>query len=378
MPKRVLLMVSSMRGGGSERQVLLLAKHLNRTRFQPHLFLTEAKGDFLSLVPGDIPIHAFDQCGPAEGLYYPGRQLRRQVRFLREVIEQNQIDVVYERTFGMTMLGLGAGGDHRRVATIVSPPHLAVPLVESRFVALKKARLAKSYRTADAVVAVSQQAANSAESYYKLQPGSIKVIRNPIDREALLRDTTHASGPSNQTTLVCVGRMTAEKGHADLVRALPQILERWPATRAPLHLRLIGDGPLRADIKAQIEALGVARQVELVGALPSAADEIKSADALVLPSRFEGMPNVALEAMALETPVIATRAGGTVELQGEAPTAFWADIHDPASLAEAILGFARAPEQSQQHVVAASHWIAQHHDVKTAVRKIERLLDGSD
>ena len=185
--KRILMMVSSMRGGGSERQVLMLAKELDRTRFEPHLYLTEAAGEFLDKFPSDVPIHSYDSCGDDGGLYVPGRQLRRQTEFLHRVIRNHQIDVIYDRTFHMTLLAGKAARGIRRVSTIVSPPHLAVPLVEKRFVALKRRRLAAAYQAADVVVAVSRQAALSAESYYGLQPDRVVVIKNPVDFDRLRR-----------------------------------------------------------------------------------------------------------------------------------------------------------------------------------------------
>ena len=312
-PKRVLLMVSSMRGGGSERQVLLLAQSLDRSRFQPHLYLTEAVGDFLADVPADIPIHSFDTDTGSGGIYIPGRQLRRQTEFLRGVIHDQRIDVVYDRTFHMTLLAGKAAKRVRRVSTIVSPPHLALPLVETRFVGLKRRRLAASYHGSDVVIAVSEQAAKSAESYYGLAPDSVVVVRNPVDTETLHHSTRQR--PTSQpglTRLVCVGRMTEEKGHSDLIEALASVRDQWPESRGQLAVRFVGDGPLRSELETQTETLGLTSQVRFLGALPNAANEIAAADALILPSRFEGMPNVVLESMALGTPVIATRAGGTI------------------------------------------------------------------
>lgn len=375
--KRVLLMVSSMRGGGSERQVLLLAQSLDRSRFQPHLYLTEAVGSFLDQVPDDVIIDSFDTCPDPGGIYVPGRQLRRQTEFLKQVIERRQIDVVYDRTFHMSLIADKAASGRRRVSTIVSPPHLALPLVEKRFVALKRRRLAASYRRSDVVVAVSRQAALSAESYYGLADGSVVVIKNPVDADALraAAGSCKVDRPG-QTTLVCVGRMTEEKGHADLIDALAIVRDRWPAGRLPLAVRLIGDGPQRASLEEQVETRRLVDVVEFVGPLENAAGEIASADALVLPSRFEGMPNVVLESMALGTPVIASRAGGTIELQRDEATAFWAEPGDAYSLSNAILQFAADSEQASRHRDAASRLIHSEHDLHTTIKRVEDLLMG--
>ena len=376
--KRVLLMISSMRGGGSERQVLLLTQSLDRSRFEPHLYLTEAAGEFLPQVPSDVPIHSFDRCDPPKGIYIPGRQLRRQTEFLRGVISEYAIDVIYDRTFHMTMIAGKAAGKIPRISTIVSPPHQALPMVEQRFVALKRRRLADAYRKSKAVVAVSRQAALSAESFYGLATGSVRVVKNPVDQQRLRIDAgPPRPRPTDLTTLLCVGRMSEEKGHADLIEAINLIQSHWPQSRPPWTLRLVGDGPLRSQLESQAERLGLADRIQFLGATQNAASEIANADALVLPSRFEGMPNVVLEAMALGTPVIATRSGGTVELQLETPTAFWARPGEPASIAGAILEFSREKARADQHCRAALQLVHSEHDPGTITRQIEHLLSTS-
>ena len=78
--------------------------------------------------------------------------------------------------------------------------------------------------------------------------------------------------------------------------------------------------------------------------------------------------------MALKTPVIATRAGGTLELQQNHPTAFWAEPGDASSLAQTIVDFANQPDVARDHVNAASQLIQTEHDVAKTVQTIESLL----
>ena len=71
MTCRVLFMISSMRGGGSERQTLLFLKNLDRSRFSPHLYLMEKAGTLLPDVPEDIPIHTFEDVRKEPLVYMP-------------------------------------------------------------------------------------------------------------------------------------------------------------------------------------------------------------------------------------------------------------------------------------------------------------------
>ncbi|WP_146528817.1 glycosyltransferase [Novipirellula artificiosorum] len=383
MPKRVLFMISSMRGGGSERQTLLLLQHVDRTRIEPHLYLTERAGNLLSQIPSDVPVHSFDDHVGRGGLYYPGRIMNQQVSHLRAILAENRIEAVYDRTFHMTLVA-GPACDRMgipRVSTMVSPPHQALPMVEQRFVRFKRWRLANAYKKAAVLVAVSRAAAQSAERYYRLHSGSVRVIPNPV--EFGKTDETTATvdrSLANPIQLICVGRMTTEKGHADLIRAIaftesngPE-KSKWPETMPRLSLTMVGDGPLRHELEEMARESIHRQQIDFVGNDPAAIDRMRHSDALVLPSIFEGMPNVVLEAMALGLPVIATRSGGTIELQKDEPTMFFAEPNDPPSLASAILDFATDPAETKKRTAAATRYVREHHDVAKTTRAIEDLL----
>jgi glycosyltransferase involved in cell wall biosynthesis len=376
----VLLMISSMRGGGSERQTLLLLNHLDRDRFVPHLYLTERAGDLLADVPQDVVIHSFQDAASRSGIYYPGRVLAQQVQHLRDLCQRESIAAIYDRTFHMTLIAGPAAGPLGigRVSTIVSPPDLALPLVEQRFVGIKRRRLSRAYRDSRSVIAVSRQAADSAQQFYGLADDSVRVIANPVD-QAMVGEAANGAAPrrDDRLTIVCVGRMTEEKGHRDLLSAIELAESGLAQDFPPATFWLIGDGPLKAELEAQWKRVRCRHRVEFLGMVPNAAPAIAAADALVLPSHFEGMPNVVLEAMALGTPVIATRAGGTVELERDEPTIVWGQPSDPGSLAAAIVQFATDREAAERRVAAARRLIAEHHDVAATTRVIEDLLARS-
>lgn len=112
--------------------------------------------------------------------------------------------------------------------------------------------------------------------------------------------------------LVCVGRLTHQKGQLLLLEALA----RLAADSIPFELVVVGDGPLRPDVQRAARRLGIYDRVHLRGWLDEATvrDEILSARALVLPSVAEGLPVVLMEAFALRRPVVATRVAGIPEL----------------------------------------------------------------
>lgn len=383
-----------MRGGGSEHQVALLAEHLPRESFEVHLYLTHRVGELLSRIPDDVVIHSPDEkkisfLGRILNRW-PGRILRDQACDFDALLRREKIDVVYDRAFHNSLI---AGHrlvttPVRRVSTIVSPPHLALPSVEKRFVRWKQSRLADAYRRSDAVIAVSNAVADSASVYYGLPRDRISVIRNPVDSNAIRSSVRVADPSTNQASherwldLVCVGRMSSEKGQGDLIEAVARLPQPWPENLPRLRIQFIGDGPLRRELERLVQSLGDAsgkvntHEIRFRGVISPALAEIAAADALVCPSHFEGMPNVVLEAFVLGVPVIATSGGGTAELQSvpSEPTCYWASPADPNSLAEALLELAQDPDHGKTHSERASRWVRDNHSVGVIIEEIVAKL----
>ncbi|MCD7111762.1 glycosyltransferase [Rhizobium sp. DKSPLA3] len=176
----------------------------------------------------------------------------------------------------------------------------------------------------------------SRETYldHQVEPSRITVVRNgifPLEPAAPRAQTISAMGLSGRIVLLSVARFSAQKDHASLIRALPAITDRHPAT----VLLLVGSGEEQARVAALASDLGVSDAVRFLGHRDDIADLNAIADLFVLPSLFEGLPLAVLEAMSLGVPVVATRIGGTLEALGE-DHAFFAEPGHPASLADMI------------------------------------------
>ena len=109
MPRtRVLLAVGSLHGGGSERQTVQILQHLDRSRFEPVLYLITRGGELLGDVPDDVPVYAFHDRTPLPRLNWPGRIHRAEIRDLARVLREERIDVIYDRTWHMTLITAAA------------------------------------------------------------------------------------------------------------------------------------------------------------------------------------------------------------------------------------------------------------------------------
>jgi len=137
----------------------------------------------------------------------------------------------------------------------------------------------------------------------------IEVLPNGVDLERFTSTGRPApGGGSTGWRLLVVGHLKPGKGHAATLAALPAL------PQCVLHFA--GDGPLRGELEEQARQLGVEGRVRFLGSVPheQLVTQYQAADALILASEREGMPNVILEALACGTPVVATRVGGIPEV----------------------------------------------------------------
>jgi glycosyltransferase involved in cell wall biosynthesis len=164
---------------------------------------------------------------------------------------------------------------------------------------------------ADGLIVQSRQAlADLGQLFDVRQP--VKLIRNPC---AFL-DTGDVGGcrlpPAGRPLrLLSVGRLDGMKGHERLLESMPGLLRRFPGTR----LAIAGKGALDEPLKEKARMLGLQESVEWAGFVQNTERLYREADLFVLPSFYEGLPNVVIEALALGCPVVAADgAGGTREL----------------------------------------------------------------
>lgn len=195
-----------------------------------------------------------------------------------------------------------------------------------------------SLRQADRVITLCRPFADSLVRHRGVAAGRISVIKNAIEarRPAPEADVAHLRDElgieAHERVILCVGRLSPEKGHADLVRAFATLVRRRSAT--PLRLVMVGDGVERRALTALSNSLGArtlfAGQRRDVGLFYGLASVV------VLPSHSEGSPMVLLEAMMAGRPVVATAVGGIPEMVTDDRSALLVPAHSPESLCAAI------------------------------------------
>jgi glycosyltransferase involved in cell wall biosynthesis len=145
----------------------------------------------------------------------------------------------------------------------------------------------------------------------------------------------HSLGiPAEARVIFSAGRLSREKGHIDLIRALAKLRQSEP--RLMFHLVLAGDGPERSNIRHACAKSDLTEFVHLVGHQRNIALYYSMADILALPSHSEGSPNVLLEAMSAGLPVVATGVGGVPEILADGELGLLIPSGDTTSMACAL------------------------------------------
>ncbi len=186
---------------------------------------------------------------------------------------------------------------------------------------------------------------------------------------------------SSQRRLVCVARLEATKGQADLLRAFAIARRELPG----LTLDLIGDGADRARLERLTSELGLDATVRFVGALPT--EDVRRAldekDVFVLPSlrhrsgRMDGIPVALMEAMASGLPVVATRLSGIPELVVDEETGLLVAPESPDELAAAICRLARDPELAHRLAANARERVTRQFDLAVEGSRLASLFAAS-
>ena len=297
---RITFVLPDFYAGGAQKVLLMLAGGLDPGRFEPSVVVLNGDGPWAALVPENIQV---------TDLKKPG--LRTALPALRRVLRDQVPDIIIS-TMGYMNLGVL----FLKPFVGNSPKYLvreANALAPEGAGGLKAGVLRAAYRRlyarADRVLSPSQKIAGQLVGNYGVKQQAMTVLRNPVDVENLrARASPVQRKPGQGARYVCVGRLNTQKAYG-------RMLDMMQAQGISGHVTIIGEGPERDMLEGKKIAHGLEDRVTLAGFNANPAPWIAGADALLLPSLWEGLPNVALEALALGTPVIAApEAGGIGEI----------------------------------------------------------------
>jgi glycosyltransferase involved in cell wall biosynthesis len=326
--------MTSFERGGTERQMTELVNRLDPSRWDVHLVCFDARGPWFQRAAE----HAASVIEFKVTSFARPSVLRHLSRFARWCRQQRiavvQATEIYSNIFALP--GAALAGVPARIG---SRRGLNFDRTRGQ-VALQ--RLA--YGCATAIVANSQASARQLQ-LEGVPARKISVIHNGLD---VSRYAARPARPSFRKVTV-VANLRKLKGHDVLVEASADILRRFPDAR----FEFIGEGPERDALEARATALGVAHAITFAGRSDDVPARLAATDIFVLPSRSESFPNAILEAMAAGLPIVASGAGGILELVENGRTGFLVPPGQAAPLADRVMHLMANPDEGAAMGAAA-------------------------
>lgn len=354
--KKFALFLPTLHGGGAERVMLNLAQGLTERGFAVDLVVATVEGEFVNAVPKDVRL-----------IDLKARRVRgclsRFYLYLRKEKPYALLSAMGHANLAALLVRRFARSDTRIIVSV----HASLSKTSSSNHPIQKHLgpfLCKFfYPWADAIVTVSEGAANDLSHIGGLPRESISVIFNPVVmpdlKEKGMAPLEHPwFSPGAIPVIIGVGRLTLQKNFASLIRAFHLLRQSVPA-----RLIILGEGRERENLESLVEELGITEEVQLPGFVGNPYSYMARSALFVLSSEWEALPTVLIEAMALGTPVIATDCpSGPREILDGGRFGPLIPVNDDHSLARAM-----------QEIILSSHF-----DMGTKQQKmIERANDFS-
>ncbi len=228
----------------------------------------------------------------------------------------------------------------------------------------------------DRYACVSRAVADFSRDKARLPAEKLTVIPNGIDVSRFpagtRADLAPLGVPAGARVVACVGRLARQKGQEWLIRSTP----RWLAEVPNCHLLLVGDGPDRARLEGRVEQTGLAERIHFAGFRSDVPAILAASETLVLPSAWEGMPNVILEAMASGLPVVASEVEGVAELLGPLADEQTVPFGDELALAQRLATILSDASRARALGIANRQRAKQCFSIEHTCRAYERLWDS--
>ncbi|WP_165071203.1 glycosyltransferase [Paludisphaera rhizosphaerae] len=332
---KVLQLIPTLDRSGAEKQMVMLSKDLPRDRFTVEAAVLTRSGPLeAELTAAGVPVTSIAKRHKVDPW-----ALGRLTRF----IEAGKFDVVQTWIFAANAYGRIAA--KRAKVPVVVTAEMAVDLWKGPIERYVDRKLATS---CDRLVGNS----NAVVDFYMgmgLPADRMEMIYSGIADEPPPADVdpaavkTEIGFPPDASLALFAGRLAPQKRVADLLKTLDLLQHVQP----DLRTAIVGDGPLRSTLEKLAVQYELSEKVRFLGHRDDIQRLMAASDVVVLPSEYEGLPNVVLEAMMLSKPVVATAAPGTTEVVVDGVTGLLAPVGNLPLLARGLRDLIRDPRRAR-------------------------------
>jgi len=365
--KIAYFVISEVRAG-VEEHILDLMLHLDRRRFEislicPPKLAAAFQDDFKA-----FPFHV-------HGIKVRGWRDLKSLFGLYHLFRQEKFDIIHSHMFRSSFICTP-------VAKLAGIP--VVIETDHGREAWRKGIIKGSYfidriiaRLTNKIIAVSEACGKYLLDEKGLSAEKVIVIQNGRDLSIYSPDIPVEISPLKKelgiqdgcTIFGVVGRLEVQKGHIYLLEAIPKIMK----TSKKFKILIVGDGSLREELESKAKELGIKDHLIFTGFRSDIPKLLRVIDIFVLPSLFEGLPLVAIEASATGKPVIATAVDGTPEVIIDGKTGILVPPRDPESLSKAMLSFLYNPSQCMFLGQNGRDYVNQKYSIQRQIRETEQV-----
>lgn len=339
---KVVFFIPSLRGGGAEGAVVLLASALAARGIDTTILTMEMTGPWLDKVGQGVDLVDL-------GSKRASRSLQPLLGYMRSA----RPDIFISNLTHLNLLSVLAHTISASSAKLILVEHSHINSTmlwqESWRDRLLSIGVRRFYRMADKILAVSTGVRQSLIQQYGLGSDQVRVLNNPVQLKKIRHlsqetpDHPWLKDPSVKVILG-VGRLDFLKGWDFLIEALGSLRRDVEA-----HLIILGEGVLKPDLLEQAAELDLTPAIDIIGFRSNPYAWMAASDVLVLPSRSEGFGTVLVEAMAAGVPVVASDCfSGPNEILGGGSYGLLVPVGDVQSLADAIRAVLTQPELADQ------------------------------
>ena len=295
--KRVAFFLPTLHGGGAEKVVINLLKGMRGKDVDLDLVVASTEGPYLNQVPKEVRVINLET-----------KRVVKALIPLSQYLRENQPSTLISHMSHANLIAVLAKILAREKTRLVLVEHNTLSAAKSKLIRAKfiPVLMKLLYRYADAIVGVSQATARDLEYQLGLRKQTVKTIYNPVvDSQLIFQANQSLNHPwfekGTPPVFLAVGRLTQQKDFATLIKAFA-ILRTTKVAR----LIILGEGELRGELEDMTKRLGISKDVAIPGFVENPYMYMKNASAFVMSSRWEGLGNVLIEAMACGCPVIST------------------------------------------------------------------------
>jgi len=360
--KKIILYTDTPQRGGAELQMFLLAKFLDKSKFDPILVCSNYRelDKWCTNFQGEgIKVYRLDVKSKHDPKHYFQ---------LKKIIKEEKADILHAHIWNPASC---------RYAYLVAQS-TKIPLIITEHDPFKLSPFKDFFKKrflqyVTKIVAISNNNKHLLSELYPEHKQKITVIHNGLDltwwQSQLLRftdeDLRHIKEDlfhckENTLIITTVAELNERKGIKYLINAVPEVIKKYPNTK----FIIIGDGPNKADYENLIKKLDLENHVHLTGQQKEIPKLLKSSNIFLLPSIREGFGMVNLEAMITPLPIIATKAGGIPEVIEDGKTGILVEPGNTKALVEALEKLISSSELREKYALAGHERVLKKFDAK--------------